>query len=125
MNAGLRQRIPHRIHFDNYTREQLFEIFKLNLKEGFEFDDKFLECSKKYFLNLKKEILESKEFGNARFVRNLIERVRMKALMRAEFSDISEIKSIKLMPVDLETAICDKDIAELNKNKSNNRRIGF
>lgn len=73
-NPGLRSRFNRYIHFDDYTAEELFDIFCLLVKKG----EYTLTEDAVLFV---KELLKStttdspKDFGNARFVRNLFEKV--------------------------------------------------
>ena len=81
-NPGMRDRVPYTIEFPNYTREQLGEIFVRMARDNFPFGEGFEETAREYFDSLTDETLEHRSFGNARFVRNLYERVWSKAAMR-------------------------------------------
>lgn len=81
-NTGLRSRIPYWIKFPNYSPEALHEIFLQMIKENFTCDPSLEEVSYHYFTNLPETTLHRADFGNARFVRNLYERVWGKAAMR-------------------------------------------
>jgi AAA+ superfamily predicted ATPase len=124
LNAGLRERIPHRIHFENYSREELFEIFKTQLKGSYEVDEKLFQMARDYFRNLPDEAVAGRDFSNARFVRNIAERVKMKAMIRMYGKSLKETGRIVLRPVDFESAVMDRDIGSLNEKKKRNR-IGF
>lgn len=73
-NPGLRSRFSRYIHFPDYTAEELYQIFELNIQK-FEYH---LSYDAKPFL---RKLLEervahkSRDFGNAREVRNLFEKV--------------------------------------------------
>ncbi|MDR2570157.1 MAG: DUF6273 domain-containing protein [Oscillospiraceae bacterium] len=124
-NAGLRGRIPHRLHFPNYSREELFEIFKMKVEKKHECDEALLKNVQEFFNNLDDEFIKSDEFGNARFVRNLIERLRVKALLRLQGEFQPEPgQKLPLVATDLECALSDEDIKGINK-KEKRRRIGF
>ena len=126
VNSGLRSRIPHSLHFPNYSRDELFEIFKMQVSKKHECDDEVFDKVKEYFAGLSNEYMESKEFGNARFVRNLVERLRIKALLRLQ-SDITSMpagQKLPLIATDLESAISDEDLSRANQ-KDKRRRIGF
>lgn len=90
-NAGLRSRMPFIIDFPSYSRQQLHEIFMLMFKKHFKYTEEFEAEAKKYFSELPSEYLESKEFANARFARNLYERTWSKAALRAGLSGEKEI----------------------------------
>ncbi len=81
-NAGLRSRMPYTIVFPNYTRGQLFEIFMKMIEKAFDYTPELEVRAKSYFESLDDALLRQKSFGNARFVRNLFERVWGKAAMR-------------------------------------------
>ena len=75
---------------------------------------------KEYFDSLTDEIIQSKEFSNARFVRNLFERTWAKSSIRRLFDKESEISITK---GDFERATADKEFVLVQQNKKN--RIGF
>lgn len=99
-NAGLRSRMPYMLDFKTYTRTQLYEIFMLMVSKHFRYTQEFSDTVKAYFDILPDSIYNSKEFANARFVRNLYERTWSKAALRITFSS----KSINLG----DTPIIDK-----------------
>lgn len=85
-NPGLRSRITYTIEFPNYTREQLYEIFVRMVDKSFKCDHDFLIAAKSYFNEISDDVISSKSFSNARFVRNLFERTWGKAAMRSKFN---------------------------------------
>jgi SpoVK/Ycf46/Vps4 family AAA+-type ATPase len=120
-NPGLRGRVPHHIHFPNYSREELNEIF-ITMTQIYDCGKEFNEAAQKYFLSLTDEKINDREFENARFVRNLAERVVAKAAMRIMEEcggDFPEGR-LKLLVCDLEAA-CD----DLGRQKMEKRKIGF
>jgi hypothetical protein len=123
MNPGLRERIPHRIHFSNYSKEELYEIFMTQIESRYSVDEGFFPRAWDFFSRLPEEYIQSKEFGNARFVRNLTERIQMKALLRMN-EDMGNTGRISLQTMDLEGALADRDIVDLNEKKRSTR-IGF
>ena len=78
-----------------------------------------LEDAHKYFLGLDDGYVNSKSFSNARFVRNLYERVCAKAAMRCQLSGTQEVV---LTQEDFARSIGDKEFESLNRKK---RGIGF
>lgn len=122
INAGLRDRIPNRIHFPNYSKEELYQIFELMLSNKFLVEDKLYEKAKEFFLLISNKIIDDKEFGNARFVRNIVERVRLKAYLRLQ-NEVVDDKKIKLLAIDFEMAINDNDIKAVVNNQQ--KTIGF
>ena len=123
-NPGLRGRIPHRLHFPNYTREELYKIFEVQILGKYDCEDNVMLQAKDFFLSLEDDFLNSKEFSNARFVRNLTERIRMKTLLRLHGEGRAAGSRLQLRAVDLEGALDDEDMAGINK-KVRLPRIGF
>ena len=118
-NMGLASRMPYTIEFPNFTREQLYEIFESMVKARFKYDKQLLNAAHEYFNNLPDEIIQAKEFSNARFVRNLFERTWAKAAMRCQ---LSGKQGIVLTKDDFEHASADKEFAVKATKKT---RIGF
>lgn len=116
-NLGLKSRMPYTIEFPNFTREQLYEIFKLMADGKFKYEPKLLQAAHDYFTSIGESVLGAKEFSNARFVRNLFERTWAKAAMRCQLNKKSEIV---LTRDDFESAIAEKDFADMIK-----RKVGF
>ena len=119
-NAGLASRMPYIIEFPNFTREQLYQVFVSMMGTKFKHDEALLPAVKTYFDSLPDALLNSKEFSNARFVRNLYERTWAKAAMRCQLSKINEISLTK---DDFDRATQDREFY-LNAPKKKNR-IGF
>ncbi|MCI7814611.1 MAG: AAA family ATPase [Lachnospiraceae bacterium] len=105
-NPGLRDRIPHTVHFPNYAREELFSIFMKMVQKDFEYGKRFEEKARSFFMGIPDKIYQDKKFGNVRMVRNLYERVWNNALTRQQFS---AKKEWKVSEKDLETAIHDEE----------------
>ena len=118
-NAGLSSRMPYTIEFPNFTREQLYEIFISMCKSAVPYTEEMLAEAKTYFLNMDEAYVTSKEFSNARFVRNLYERVCAKAAMRTQ---LAGEKQVMLAKEDFVRAIADKDFVVSKKKTS---KIGF
>lgn len=118
-NAGLKSRMPYEIVFPNYTREQLAQIFFKMAGKYFSVDNEAKEMIIDYFNKLPKQLLESKEFSNARFARNLFERTWGKAVLRSQLAN-QELKEITAE--DFRQASADKEfIISVDRRKS----IGF
>ena len=118
-NSGMKSRIPYIIDFPNYSREELAEIF-FRYAEDVRYDDKLEGRVKQYFDGLSDELMERKDFGNARFVRNIFERTRGKAMIRT--ADSGE-KEISITVEDFEVAV--KEIEEAEKSTGQKKPIGF
>ena len=119
VNPGLRSRMPYLLHFDNYTREQLFEIFMLMVRKHFRYDALLEQQAKDYFLSLSDEYLGSKEFANARFVRNLYERTWSKGALRCSLAGMA---NIVLTREDFISASSEKEFSEKLSVKN---KLGF
>ena len=118
-NQGLKSRMPYTLEFPNFNREELFEIFKSMVSSRFKHDDSLFERAHEYFSSLSDEKLSSKEFSNARFVRNLFERTWAKAATRCQLHNVNDIV---LNGEDFEKASGDSEFAD---NLSKKSRIGF
>ena len=121
-NSGLDGRISHTFVFPNYSREELVEIFFHMIKDKFEYEEGFRDVVKEYMQSITDEALSSREFSNARFVRNLFERVWAKTAYRASFTDD---KSMILKKEDFKAAIEEADFQEVMSEKKAEKRIGF
>lgn len=118
-NAGLESRMPYVVEFPNFTREQLYRIFESMVNGKLAYRQDMLDEAKAYFMSLSESFITSKEFSNARFVRNLYERVCAKAAMRCQLDGCREVV---LTREDFAASVSDKEFSELNKKK---RGIGF
>lgn len=105
-NPGLRDRIPHTVHFPNYAREELFLIFMKMVQKDFEYGKRFETKAREFFGGIPDNIYRDRKFGNVRMVRNLYERVWNNALTRQQFSTKKEWK---VSEKDLEAAINDEE----------------
>ena len=86
LNPGLRSRMPYKVEFNNYSRKELFEIFKQMSTSSFKCDKDMLAAAKEFFDDLSEEFITSKGFSNGRYVRNLFERTWAKAALRWQMS---------------------------------------
>ena len=118
-NPGLRSRMPRMLHFPNYTMEQLFEIFMFMVKKHFDHSPDLESEAKAYFMGLSQEYLDSKEFANARFVRNLYERTWSKAALR---SSLDGTPHVVLTKEDFLAACGEKEFSERLERK---KVLGF
>ena len=70
-NSGITSRIGYTLEFDDYTTDELIEIFKgFMTKAGFIVEDEAID----YLREIIEENRDMKNFGNARFVRNIYEK---------------------------------------------------
>ena len=119
-NTGLASRMPYQIDFPNYSRTQLGDIFISMAQKSFTFDDAFRDAVKAYFDGLPDELMERKDFSNARFVRNLYERTWGKAVLR---SQMAGEPCNSLTAEDFSLASSEKDFGSMNEKKT--RANGF
>lgn len=119
-NAGLASRIPYTIEFPNFTREELYQIFLSILGDKIAYDEDLLPAVFKYIQEIPTDVLEAKEFSNARFIRNLFERTIAKAGTRCQLDNDAPLC---LTAADFNQALCD---AEFRFDKmAKTRTIGF
>lgn len=119
-NAGLAGRMPFLIEFPNYGREDLKRIFRLMAGARAVMEEGFLTQVDAWFDALPDALLNSRAFSNARFVRNLFERVWGKAAMRAQ---LAGVPALRLTVGDFLEATGDREFTVLNKPRR--ERIGF
>lgn len=102
-NPGLRSRFPLHIEFPDYSPTELMEIAKLMLKEReYELTDGAMARLWHYV----QEINEQPISGNARAVRNLIERaIRRQAVRLVHQEHITRQDLILILPEDLDEAV--------------------
>ena len=118
MNPGFRSRIAFHVKFPNYTKEELIEILKLMA------DKQKLILSEEYLEEVSNQLpkyMDSKDFGNGRFMRNLLEQSIMKLSTRlaAKFDDFSIVDTKTL------TTLTKDDVAFDQIQKKNKNVIGF
>lgn len=118
-NQGLASRMPYVLEFPNFTREELVVIFKTMVKAPYVIGEGLMEKVEEYFKNIPQSFLDSKQFSNARFVRNLFERTIAKSVMRKR---VVNGESIVIEKEDFELASTDK---EFRNFESKIRKIGF
>ncbi len=115
MNPGLDSRVPFKINFKDYSNDELFEIFNKMIKDSnFYLEDGLEELLLKHF----EEVKKSKNFGNARYVRNFVERLKIKQANRLINDTSNDL--YKFTKEDIENTI-----KSMKKIKSGYRQIGF
>lgn len=118
-NAGLASRMPYVINFPNFSRDELYDVFLSMINKRAKYDEQLLDVVKDYFNNIPEDVIKSKDFSNARFVRNLFERTWAKASMRCQ---LSQNKNFTITKSDFERSISDNEFKFMLKKKN---RIGF
>jgi SpoVK/Ycf46/Vps4 family AAA+-type ATPase len=116
-NPGLRSRIAYHINFDDYNAEELYSIAELMAKK----DNIHLDSDvKEKLMPIFEAERNSSDFGNGRFVRNLLEQARMKQaarIMESNPENMSDAEIATLMAKDFEFETMGK--------VSDAKRIGF
>ena len=117
-NEGLRSRIAFHVDFPDYTPDELMEIFKLMAKRrGYEISAEVAKHCRKIFARVAKR----KNFGNGRFVRNLLEQAWLRQAKRivTEHADGSVTKD------DLTRFTVEDFDVNVEKTCADERQLGF
>ncbi len=114
-NPGMKSRFTKTFYFEDYTPEELlkianFSINKLKLELTKEAEDALL----KHFSILYSK--RDKHFGNARIVRNLIEKIKKKQLLRIADEESKEDKN-KIILKDVEEFLEKEKVAQKFETK--------
>lgn len=92
-NPGLASRIPFQIEFEDYSVDELMEIFEIFVsKSKYKIDNEVGEIAKEFFQKEKDKGVE--DFANARLVRNFFERLKLVQTERSEGYDLTKEDAI-------------------------------
>ena len=112
LNPGLKSRIGFELTFNAYNLDELVSIFEKKVK------DQELEVNKEA-LNKARKILENakkvENFGNGRFVDNMVQRVIIEHAKRMKNEDNLEVLRL----------ITEEDVSEDIKAERSKNKIGF
>ena len=117
-NEGLRSRIAFHIDFPDYNPDELTEIFKLMAKKrGYKISDEVAAHCKSIF----KRVAKKKNFGNGRFVRNLLEQAWLKQAQRI----VKQNEGGTVTKDDLISFTGDDFDVNVDKKYKHERKLGF
>lgn len=92
-NSGIKSRIGYTFEFADYTVDELYEIFELKMRAiNFSIED---EATKKAVMNLLSSGKNRKNFGNGRFVDNILQKILIKHSSIEKMSDKNITKLTK------------------------------
>jgi AAA+ superfamily predicted ATPase len=98
-NPGLQSRFNRYIHFEDYTKDELLSIFDLNLKKN---EYSIAADAKSHISDIIDDAIAHKDqnFGNARFVRNLFEKILENQALRLSKENKLDKESLQLITRD-------------------------
>ena len=115
-NPGLKSRIAHYVHFEDYDTDELCQIAEfVAAKKGLCFDDK----AKNKIRTIMEKASTQEDFGNGRYARNLVEKAKMAQNSRLVHMDYEAVTN------DDVKRICEEDIELPVAFKKTSRQIGF
>lgn len=100
-NPGLQSRFNRYIHFDDYSTEELIQIFELSLNKH---DYKITDSAKQKLKTIIEKSVTNKDknFGNARYIRNLFEKsIQLQATRLSTENNITENKLQLIVDADI------------------------
>lgn len=111
LNPGLKSRIGYEIDFDDYSLEELMQIFDKKAQEkGFKTDNKAREKVEE----IMRKAMNVENFGNGRFVENTLQKIIIE----------HAIKTRNIMDTERLLTFTEEDISEIKAEESR-KRIGF
>lgn len=121
LNPGLSSRVPHQIHFPDYSAEELYQIFEQHLGQGHRLDKKAVCSLKDLFTRAPSN--PARQGGNGRFVRNVIERLKMKQSKRLlEQKEVDSRALQRITASDVKALLDDPDLVSTGEKR---KSIGF
>ncbi len=117
LNEGLKSRIPYWVDFPDYDENELTEIFKLMLKQrNFTATEEAIKAARHIF----ERVRYAEDFGNGRYVRNLMERAIKNQSVR-----LVEAKGDMVdVPKDELFLITKEDLTALDEGLKDEREAG-
>jgi stage V sporulation protein K len=123
LNPGLTSRVPHQIHFPDYSAEELYHIFEQHIGKDYQIEQTAVDKLKELFAT--SASVCHRQSGNGRFVRNMVERLKMKQGKR--LAALENPKQEELLYINLGDVLAlleDHDITEA-LGKMDSKLIGF
>lgn len=114
-NPGLRSRIAFHVHFNDYSAEELAKIADLMADKV---KVRFTDRAHDKLLNIFSKARRTKDFGNGRYVRNIIEQSRMGQANRIALMNYDEVSDEILQ------TLTEEDVPDLTEEKTE-IKIGF
>lgn len=118
-NPGLKSRIAFNVHFDDYNSDELMSIANLMAENN---GLTISKGAKDKLKDLFKAVTQEENFGNGRYVRNIIEQARMTQAERLIKMDFESVTQNDL------TTLIDQDIDIAHPSTPDNKKlnkIGF
>ena len=121
-NPGLSSRVSQEIIFEDYSSDELFAIFELMIsRKQYHLTD---DCKNKLYHHFS-ELKPDSHFGNARYVRKLVDHIivcQAQRVINMEDSHLASFESLSLVTLeDIERALENFEL----KSHNFNRTIGF
>ena len=116
-NPGLRSRIAFHVDFPDYNEDELYQILCFMTKEK---SMRLSEDAEEKVKSILYKAVKSEDFGNGRFVRNLMEQAVMSLAERLSLKPANLISDYELT-----TLIADDFIMPELRDVKNTNRIGF
>lgn len=114
-NSGLDSRIPFKIEFEDYNEYELLDILKNFIKGSkLNLEDNIDEILLKHF----EEERKYRNFGNGRYIRNFVERLKIKQANRLIDENNNDLYTFTRDDI-------ENTIKSMKKIKSDYRQIGF
>ena len=111
LNPGLKSRVGYEINFDDYSEEELMEIYDKKVRDkGFKTSPEARALVEK----IMKDAMGVENFGNGRFVENTVQKIIIEHAMKTRGVDDKE----RLL------TFTEEDIPEIKAEESR-KRIGF
>ena len=115
-NRGFSSRVPFKIYFPDYTSEELYLIFRKMIKEdGYKLDKGVKQLLLVHFEKARKQ----SNFGNGRYVRNLLDKIKFTQTDRITTEENADINLITKLDVKNVITVLEEQQPKIK------RQIGF